>query len=300
MAAKKSFLQEQSEARQALVRLPEGGVFDGAALFSPAESEALRAAIREARRQSLRVYVVSTQNAGVAHTLAKALFEQLQRDDQDVVVVVGEDRVAAWAARLDQAHIAAQIRQTSHARAQGTFAGTRALIDGLAAARASQASRWALFWMALTGTLLAGVAIGVLVWIGKQRARVTAYTRELNRLYDRAAQVGDLLEEVELESRFQPDDERVRQLIHTARERYLMATAQLEHMRAGHLTDSSTALPALSHALEDAQNGLEKARRLLQGSSPGSAAQTPPEAAPPKTLGDRAFSPERPRDDGRR
>jgi hypothetical protein len=73
MAAKKSFLQEQSEARQALVQMPEGGVFDGAALFSPGESEALRAAIREARRQSLRVYVVSTQNAGVAQTLEGAL-----------------------------------------------------------------------------------------------------------------------------------------------------------------------------------------------------------------------------------
>jgi hypothetical protein len=99
-------------------------------------------------------------------------------------VVVGEDRVAAWAARLDQAQIAAQIRQTSHARAQGTFAGTRALIEGLAAARASQATRWALFWMASVGTLLVGVAVAVLLWIGKRRARVTAYTREVNRLYD--------------------------------------------------------------------------------------------------------------------
>jgi hypothetical protein len=300
MAAKKSFLQEQSEARQALAQMPEGGVFDGAGLFSPAESEALRAAIREVRRQSLRVFVATTQNAGVAQTLAKALFEQLQRDDQDIVVVVGEDRVAAWAAPLDQEHIAAQIRQTSHARAQGTFAGTRTLIEGLGTARASQATRRALFWMASAGTLLAGMAVSVLVWIGKRRARVTAYTCALNGLYDRSAQVGDLLEEVELERRFQPDDERVWQLIHTARERYLIATAQLEHVRAGRPSDSSTALPGLSHALEDAQNGLEKARRLLQGSSPGSAAQQPPGTAPPKTLGDRAFSPDRPCDDGRR
>ncbi|MBI3325460.1 MAG: hypothetical protein HYZ81_01985, partial [Nitrospinae bacterium] len=293
----KSFLQEQSDARKALVQMPEGGVFDGAALFSPAEVEGLRGAIGGARRKHLRVYVTTTQNAGVAHTLAKSLLEQLQRDDQDVVIVTGQDRIAAWAARLDQTHIADQIRQTSHARAQGMSEGTRALVERLAAAQASQTTRKTLLWSVGGLAVLGGAAAALLLWIGRRRATVAAHTHELNRIYDRAADVGHLLEEVELEARFQPDNERVHRLIQTARERYLTTTAQFDQVRGGAPSDPSTGLPALSRALEEAQDGLEKARRLLQGPSSTSQDPIPLDAPPPKALGDRAFSPRRPRDE---
>ncbi len=300
MAQKKSFLQEQSETQKVLVQMPQGGVFDGAGFFSSAEIEGLDAAIRDAHRQRLRVYVTSTENAGVAHTLAKALFEHLQRDDQDVVIVVGEDRAAVWAADLDQAQIAEQIRQSSHARTQGTYAGTRALIEHIAAVHASQMSRRILFrsvgWLALLGA----AAVAVLVWLGKRRTKVASYTRELNRVYDRMAAVGQLLEEVELEARFQPDNEQARRFIQTARERYLTATAQLEQTRADPGATPSAALPGLSRTLEEAQVGLEKARRVLQASSSSSHTQQLPAAPPPEMLGDRAFSPRQSRDDRQR
>ena len=297
MAQQKSFLQEQSDARKALAQMPEGGVFDGAALFSPAEVEGVRAAIRDARRKHLRVYVTTTQNAGVAHTLAKSLLEQLQRDEQDVVIVTGQDRIAAWAARLDQAHITDQIRQTSHARAQGMSEGTRVLIERLAAAQAGQTTRKTLAWSVGGLAVLGGAAAALLLWIGRRRATVAAHTQELNRIYDQAADVGHLLEEVELEARFQPDNERVHRLIQTARERYLTTTAQFDQVRGGAPSGPATALPALSRALEDAQDGLQRARRLLQGSAPPSQEPIQLDAPPPKALGDRAFSPRRPRDE---
>lgn len=299
MGQQKSFLQEQSEARKALAEMLDGGVFDSAALFSSTELDALRAVIRDAHRKGLRVYVMTTQNPGVAHTLAKALFEQLQRDEQDVVIVVGQDRVAAWAARLDQAQIAEQIRQTSHARAQGMAAGTRALIEQLTSVHGSQATFRGLLKGILGLAVLGGLAVAVLIWLRRRRTQVADHTRQVNQAYDRMAEVGQLLEEVELEGRFQPDNERAQRLIQTARDRYLTATAQLEQVRARPPAEAATALPTLVGALEDARDGLERARRFLQGSTSTSQADLPPTGQPPRSLGDRSFSPERPRTDRR-
>jgi hypothetical protein len=290
MAEHKSFLQEQREAGKALAEMPEGGVVDGAALFAPAELDELRAAIRDAQRQGLRVYVMTTQNAGVAHTLAKALFEQLQRDERDAVIVVGSDRVAAWAASLDQGAIAEQIRQTSHARAQGLAAGTRALIVGLAGARSSQATRGTLLRSVSGLAALGGLAVAVLVWLRRRRTQVAAHTDALNRAYDRVADVGQLLEDVELEGRFQPENERAQRLIRSAREGYLAATEQLEQVRGGRAAEGAAGLPVLTQALEDAREGLERARRLLQGGTSTPPAPLPPDSPPPKAMGDRSFS----------
>ncbi len=299
MAEHKSFLQEQSEARKALAEMLEGGVFDSAALFSSAELDALRAAIRDALRKGLRVYVMTTQNPGVAHTLARALYEQLQRDEQDVVIVVGQDRVAAWGARLDQAQIAEQIRQTSHARAQGMAAGTRALIERLTSAHGSRATFRGLLKGILGLAVSGGLVVAILIWLKRRRTQVADHTRQLNHAYDLLAEVGHLLEEVELEGRFQPGNERAQRLIQTARERYLTVTTQLEQVRARPPADAVTTLPTLTRALEDARDGLERARRFLQGSTSASQAQLPPESQPPRSVGDRSFSAERPRTDRR-